>query len=162
MHPIKYVFSIILTNHVKITFFTFNINFHVFKRFYLFTFLVREEWMEKEGERNISVWERGGCLLHAPNWGTCPGPQPRPVPWLGTELVTFLFTGWWSIHWATLVRANFHIILKLCICNNFKTIKHFDPQFLHFHFKRYFSISLSTCNIFNVIIIIVLFAQVFY
>ena len=44
-----------------------------------------------------------GCLLHTPYWG--PGLQPRPVPWLGIEPVTFWFTGWHSIHWATPTRA---------------------------------------------------------
>ena len=43
-----------------------------------------------------------GCLSHAPNWG--PGPQPRHVPRPGIEPMTFWFTGWHSIHWATLAR----------------------------------------------------------
>ena len=38
-----------------------------------------------------------GCLLHTPYWG--PGPQPRHVPWPGTELVTLWFKGLHSIHW---------------------------------------------------------------
>ena len=29
-----------------------------------------------------------------------PGPQPRHVPWPGTEPVTFWFIGWHSTHWA--------------------------------------------------------------
>ena len=46
-------------------------------------------------------WKRGretsmcGCLFHAPNQG--PGLQPRPVPWLGIQLVTFRFSGWHSV-----------------------------------------------------------------
>ena len=39
-----------------------------------------------------------GWLSCTPYWG--PGPQPRPVPWLGIELVTLWFTGRYSIHWA--------------------------------------------------------------
>ena len=44
-----------------------------------------------------------GCLLRTPNWG--PGPQPRPVPWLGIKPVTLWFSGRRSIHWATPARA---------------------------------------------------------
>ena len=34
-----------------------------------------------------------------------PSPQPRHVPWLGIEPVTFWFKGWCSIHWATSART---------------------------------------------------------
>ena len=44
------------------------------------------------------------CLSCAPYWG--PGPQPRHVPWLGIEPVTLGFSGWCSVHWATLARAD--------------------------------------------------------
>ena len=54
-----------------------------FKRYYLF-FLDRWEGKEKERERIISVWLLVMCLL----LGTRPGPQPRHVPWLGTEPAT--------------------------------------------------------------------------
>ena len=58
-------------------------------------FLERGEEKEKERERNIMC----GCLLCAPHWG--PGPQPRHVPWLGTEPATLWFVGPHSVHWAT-------------------------------------------------------------
>ena len=74
-----------------------------FKRFYLFTFLERGEGREEERERNISGWEIHGCLLRATNWAS--GPQPKHVPWWGTEPSTFQFRGWHSIHWATPARA---------------------------------------------------------
>ena len=46
-----------------------------------------------------------GCPSHAPYWG--PGPQPRHVPWQGTEPVIVWFAGWHSIHWAIPARAYF-------------------------------------------------------
>ena len=51
------------------------------------------------------MWEKGRLVdSHIPpNRG--PGQQPRHVPWLGIELVTFRFTGQHSIHWAALPRA---------------------------------------------------------
>ena len=67
---------------------------HLFKVFILEREEGRETWMCK---RNF------GCLLHTPNQG--PGLQPRHVPWLGIEPVTFQFSGQRSIHWATPVRA---------------------------------------------------------
>ena len=56
------------------------------------------------------------CLSHAPYWG--PGPQPRPVPWLGIKLETLRFAGWHSIHWAAPARAwteCFHSIAHLVL-----------------------------------------------
>ena len=44
-----------------------------------------------------------GCLSHV---------QPRHVPWLGIKLVTFWFTGWWSIHWAIPAKAVCIIFLR--------------------------------------------------
>ena len=40
-----------------------------------------------------------------------PGPQPRLVPWLGIEPVTFLFIGQHAIHWATPARALFYFLI---------------------------------------------------
>ena len=51
-----------------------------------------------------------GCLSHTHYWG--PGPQPRPVPWLGDKPVTVWFTDQHSIHWHTPARAEF--LLSLC------------------------------------------------
>ena len=52
----------------------------------------------------------------SPNWEL--GPQPRRVPWLGIELVTFCFVGRCPTHWATPVRARtaFKCVLLLCSC----------------------------------------------
>ena len=64
---------------------------------------------EREGKRegNIHLWEThwlvAGCPSHARCWG--PGPQPKQVPWLGIEPVTFQFIGLRSIHWVTPARA---------------------------------------------------------
>ena len=66
--------------------------------FYLFMF--REMWREEEREEERHRCVRDtqiGCLSHTRNWG--PGPQPRHVPWLGTELTTFQFTDQHSIHY---------------------------------------------------------------
>ena len=59
----------------------------------LFIHFLRERGREGERGRETLVC---GCLSHAPYWG--PGPQPRHVPRLGIEPVTFQFTGWHSIH----------------------------------------------------------------
>ena len=65
--------------------------FGCFLGFYLFTFRKRESEWEREGEKQVrDTWI--GSFSHAPYWG--PGQQPRHMPWLGTELVTFWFTGW--------------------------------------------------------------------
>ena len=67
---------------------------------YLFLFFIfRERWgMEKERERNISVW----LLLVTPP-RTCPTTQAWP--WLGIELESLWFKDYHSIHWATPARA---------------------------------------------------------
>ena len=55
-----------------------------------------------------------GCLSCAPHWG--PGLQPRHVLWLGIKLVTFWFTGWCLIHWATPARADRWLMtVKTCV-----------------------------------------------
>ena len=46
--------------------------------------LFREQWKEKERERNINVW----LLLVCPHWG--PGPQPNHVPPPGNQTVHHL------------------------------------------------------------------------
>ena len=65
-------------------------DYHFLKRFYLFIF--RERGREGERGRGTSMC---GCLLCAPNWG--PGPQPRPVPWLGIEPAILWFEVWRSV-----------------------------------------------------------------
>ena len=76
-------------------------SFFIFWRFYLFL----ERGKEGERKRNINVWLPLACPTHHHHWG--PGLQPRHVPWQEIELVTFWFTGQYSIHWATPVRAAF-------------------------------------------------------
>ena len=81
-----------------------------FLRFYLFTF--REKERQRERERNNNMRETSvSCLLHTTNQG--PGPQPRHVPWLGIEPVTFQFTSWHSSHWAIPARASSGILEPL-------------------------------------------------
>ena len=74
---------------------------------FIYLFLERGKWREKERERNINVW----LPLARPYWG--PDPQPRHVPWLGIELVTLWFTGRHSIHRGTPARANFALLYML-------------------------------------------------
>ena len=73
--------------------------FFFFKRF-IYLFLERGEGRKKERERNFNVWLP---LVHPPTGG--PGLQPRHVPWLIIDLVTFCFTVRHSIHWATPARV---------------------------------------------------------
>ena len=69
--------------------------------------LVKEDWSKQdpffsplgEGWRERTT----GCLSQASNWE--PGPQPRPVPWLGIKPATLWFPGLRSVHWATPARA---------------------------------------------------------
>ena len=64
---------------------------------YLFIFREREREREREGEKHQCERETSvGCLLCTPNQG--PGLQPRHVPRLGIEPVTFWITGPCSIH----------------------------------------------------------------
>ena len=55
----------------------------------IYLFIFREG---KGGRRRGRETSMCGCPSCAPYWG------PRHVPQLGVELVTFLFTGWRSIH----------------------------------------------------------------
>ena len=74
------------------------------KRF-IYLFIFREgKGGRKRGRETWYVRETMiHCLCHAPNWG--PGPQPKYVPWLGIELVTFQFPGRHSCLWATSART---------------------------------------------------------
>ena len=67
-------------------------------------------WGWRDGER---VGEKHQCVVASgmPPTGDL-ALQPRHVPWLGLEPVTFWFTGQHSIHWATLARAE--ITHSLC------------------------------------------------
>ena len=51
-------------------------SFFLFLRFYFF----REG---KGGRKRGRETSKCGCLSHAPYWG--PGPQPKHMPWLGTD-----------------------------------------------------------------------------
>ena len=74
-----------------------NLNFYstifsFLKKVFTYLFLERGQGREKEREkyrcaRDVSI----SYLSHAPNWG--PGVQPRHVPWLEIEPVTFWFSG---------------------------------------------------------------------
>ena len=105
-------------------------NFFVSKIFWKdFAYLVLErgEGREKERERNINVWLP---LVH-PHRG--PSPQPRQVPWLGSEPVTLWFAGWHSIHWVTparAVRKNFWSMFSFRVRNTFRYGKHYSFLFL--------------------------------
>ena len=76
----------------------------IFKKDCIYLYLERGEGREDKGEKHQCVRETWiGCLLHTPN--TVPGPQPRQVSWEVIEPMTFWFTGWCLIHWATPARA---------------------------------------------------------
>ena len=75
-----------------------------FFKLFIYLFLERAGGREKEREEHQCVKETSiSCLSTTPYWG--PGLQPRHVPWLELEPATFWFTGYHSIHWATLARA---------------------------------------------------------
>ena len=79
--------------------------------FYLF--ISRGEGRKRERERNNNVY----LPLMQPHCG--PGPQLRHVSWLGIELVTFWFTGWHSMQWATPAKVQ----------ERFKSWRHVDFSF---------------------------------
>ena len=99
-----------------------------------------------------------GCLSQAPYWG--PGPQPRHVLWLGIELVTLCFTGWYSIHWATPAREQLYIskwrfehslpehkaqsIRIICMCSLILSLKYEHPQGRDYIQITFFFLSLVT------------------
>ena len=91
---------ILLLNHqgVHLT------HMQLFKKDFSYLFLERGT----EGERR-SKTSTCSCLLCAPYWG--PGSQPRHVPWLGIEPMTFWFAGWHSIPWATPARAIYKFLI---------------------------------------------------
>ena len=59
---------------------------------------------EGEGKKHQLV-----ACCRCPNWG--PNVQPKHVPWLGFELVTFCFAEQHPTEWATPVRARFLIFI---------------------------------------------------
>ena len=58
------------------------------------------------------------CLLSTPNQGS--GPQPRYVPWLGIEPVTFQFAGQHWIHWDTPARPHIVLISSIFLSSNIR------------------------------------------
>ena len=81
-----------------------------FHKDFIYLFLERGEGREKERETNINMC---GRLSHAPYWG--PGPQLRPMPWVGIEPVTLSFRGRHSVHWFTPAGAQVFLI-KISYC----------------------------------------------
>ena len=65
----------------------------------------REREGEREGEKQSVCKRYIHWLPLTPSQLGEPGPQPRHVPWLGIEPVTFWFSGRRSVHWATPARA---------------------------------------------------------
>ena len=61
--------------------------YYHYLRFYLF--LEGGEWREKERERNINVREKHQSVASCMCLHQRPNLQPRHMPWLGIELVTF-------------------------------------------------------------------------
>ena len=95
--------------------------FKVFLRFYLLICRQRGREGERKGERETSMC---GWLSHTLYWG--PGPQPRHVPWLGIKQASLPFSGQYSVHWATPVRAIFYYIL-VRVLNIYMYILHKSP-----------------------------------
>ena len=99
-----------------------NLLWYSFKNLFIYLFIFRD-WGregEREGEkcwcaRDTSI----GCLSYTPYRG--PGPQPRHVPWLGIEPVTFKFAGRYSAHWAIVARAVF-VFWKLSLLSQIHQI----------------------------------------
>ena len=75
------------------------------KILFICLFLEIGEGRERDKERNIYVTEKHQSVAShvLPSWG--PGSQPKHMPWLEIEPVTFQFTDQHSIHWATVDRA---------------------------------------------------------
>ena len=101
------------------------LNFFIQKNFLKIFFIYRQRRREGQRGRETSVCD---CFSHAPYWG--PGPQPRQVPWLGTEPVTIWFAGPHSIHWATPARAILEIF-GIWLPNCFPERLHPSPLLPH-------------------------------
>ena len=69
--------------------------------YFLNIYLVLERGEGKVRGRETLMY---GYVSYISSWG--PGPQPRHVPWLGFESMTFQFIGWHSTHWAMPFRAD--------------------------------------------------------
>ena len=89
----------------------------LYKISFIYLFSERRERREKERERNINVWEIHRSVATRTPLTRDLHPQPRRVPWLGIEQVTFGFTGQHTVHWATLARAIFSPLdcTNLCV-----------------------------------------------
>ena len=77
---------------------------------FIFLFLERGKGGKKKGKKHQCV-----VASHAPPyWGH--DPQPRHVPWLGIEPVTFCVTSLSSIHWAIPARVSYTVLNEWIIC----------------------------------------------
>ena len=82
---------------------------------------------ERKRGRTTSMWKSlVTCLSYVPR--SEPNPEPRHVPWEGTEPVAFCFTGLHIANWATPVMAtvtvsckNTDLIKALCCLTTFST-----------------------------------------
>ena len=77
---------------------------YLFKDF-IYLFLQRGEGREKERERNNNMREKHRSATSHTCPDQKPNRQPRHIPWLGIEPVTFHFVGQHPTNWATPARA---------------------------------------------------------
>ena len=82
---------------------------------YLLTYLLTYLFLESgegraKGRENINVREKHRLVASRIYPDQRLNPQPRHVPWLGIELLTFHFAGWCPTKWATPVRARLSIL----------------------------------------------------
>ena len=101
---------------------------HFLKILFIYLFIYeRGARKEKERERNINVW------LPLP----CPLLGTGHVPWLEMKPVTFQFSGWHSIHWATPARVQYAFIEWMDECLNW-ALWGVKPESWLLHFLPYF------------------------
>ena len=120
------------------------------KKDFIYLFLERGEWREKEWKRNIDMREKHQLVASStyPDLGR--NLQPRHVPWSGIKLVTFCFAGRNPTNWPTLVRAmnrTFDVTSKKSLPNVWS--ERFTPIFFHkfyrFMFFTHFELNWVFC-----------------
>ena len=77
----------------------------LFLKDFMYLFLERGEWREKDGKKPQCEKERHWLVASSVYPDQGPNQHLRHVPWLGIKLATLWFAGLHSIHWATPAKA---------------------------------------------------------
>ena len=135
----------------------------LFVKDFIYLFFERREGRIKRGTEASMC----GCFSHPPYWG--PGPQPRPVPWLGNWTCNPSVCRPVSIHWATPARADCWLLFNIrkdwgnrSIWQTNSWLKKIHHLQLHINQKLNFSLGLNAIVLENTLDLRQLILSVFF